>query len=349
MLQTLLLRNFRNYKEETLTFSPKKNLIFGENAQGKTNLIEAISLVTTGRSHRTSHLTECIAFDESFFYLEALFIKDGVEQTVKLYYSRAKRSLTIDGKTRSSFSPLIGINPSVLHTPNDLLLITSTPSLRRKLFDLHISSHDRDYLFALIRYYKAKKQRDHLLKTKIVDAIDCFEEQMSDYAKVIKTKREAMIDQLQPYFSSFAQKLLCNQNLKISFLPSASDTLLQLLQSNRQKEMILGSTLQGPHRDDFAFSIEDKLAKAFASEGQKRACILALRLAEYQRLKTYSKNLLFCIDDMATHFDPKRQERLKEVLEDLDQVILTLPDPDTKLAIADKKFLVTSGRVEACS
>lgn len=349
MLQTLLLRNFRNYKEQTLTFSPKTNLIFGENAQGKTNLIEAISLITTGRSHRTPYLSECISFNESFFYLEALFIKEGIEQIIKLYYSKSKRVLTLDGKTHSSFSPLIGLNPSVLHTPNDLLLISSSPSLRRRLFDLHISSHDKGYLFSLIRYYQAKKQRDQLLKTKTLDAIDCFEEKMSDFAEQIKTKRSSMIEELQPYFSLFAQKLLCNQNLKIAFLPSVEASLLQVLKNNRDKEMILGNTLQGPHRDDFSFSIEDKLAKAFASEGQKRACILALRLAEYKRLKTYSKNLLFCIDDMATHFDPKRQEKLKEALEDLDQVILTLPDPNTKLAIADKKFLVTTGNIEVCS
>lgn len=348
VLQTLLLRNFRNYTEQTLSFSPKKNLIFGENAQGKTNLIEALSLITTGRSHRTPYLSECIQHNKPYFYLEAHFSIEDLEMVIKLYYDKAKRSLSIDGKSYNTFSPLIGLHPSVIHTPNDLLLISSTPSLRRRLFDLHISSHDKEYLNQLIRYYRAKKQRDQLLKTKVVDAIECFEEEMAKCSDILYNKRKQMTQELQPLFSSYAQKLILDKNLKISYLPSTENILLELLKKNRPKEFILGNTLQGPHRDDFTFSIEDKLAKSFASEGQKRACVLSLRLAEYQRLKNHNSTILFCIDDMATHFDPERQKSLKEVIRDLDQVFITLPDPNTKLDIADKTFFVKEGFIHDC-
>lgn len=343
MLKTLLLRNFRNYSEQSILFSPKKNTFFGENAQGKTNLIEAISLVTTGRSHRTFNLSECIGHDKDFFYLEAIFEKDGIEDTVKLYFDKTKKNLQINKDSYSTFSPLIGLYPSVIHTPYDLNLITGAPSLRRKLFDLHLSQQDKKYLKELVYYHQAKKQRDCLLKKKTVETIDCFEEKMDQFASLIIDKRKKIVSELKPLFCEYAKAFLIDKDLHIDYLPSVTN-LLEALEKNRDKEFILGNTLNGPHRDDFSFIIDSKSARTFASEGQKRACILALRLAEYQKLKGQHDNILFCIDDMITHFDPQRQSTLQKVLKDLDQVFISLPDPNPTLE-EGKRFLIENGTI----
>lgn len=344
MLKTLLLRNFRNYSEQLITFSPKKNIFFGENAQGKTNLIEAISLITTGRSHRTFNLSECIGHNKDYFYLEAVFENDAITHTIKLYYDKTKKNLQINKDSYTTFSPLIGLYPSVIHTPYDLYLITGAPSLRRKLFDLHLSQQDKSYLKELVFYYQAKKQRDCLLKKKKKDSIDCFEEKMDQFASLIIEKRKQIVLDLKPLFCEYAKAFLVDKDLQIDYQPSVT-ALLEALEKNREKEFILGNTLYGPHRDDFSFVIDHKSARTFASEGQKRACILALRLAEYQKLKSQHKKILFCIDDMVTHFDPQRQKTLQSVLNDLDQVFISLPDPNPILEEEGKKFVIQEGTV----
>lgn len=344
MLKTLLLRNFRNYTEQKIHFSPKKNFILGQNGQGKTNLIEAICLVTTGRSHRTFDLTECIQHTKTFFYLEAAFEENGQEETIKLYFEKNKKNLSINKNTHSSFSPLIGLHPAVIHTPYDLNLIAGAPSFRRKLFDLHLSQLDKSYLLELIWYMQAKKQRDHLLKHKISQSIECFEEQMDKYGKKVIEKRKKMIEDALPLFSYFTQKFLPEKNSSIDYFPS-TENIIESLEKNRTREFISGATTKGPHRDDFSFLLNDKPARFFASEGQKRACILALRLSEYKRLQELCRPLVFCIDDMATHFDPERQNSLKELLTELDQVFITLPDPNCESFGPENTLLVQNGSI----
>jgi DNA replication and repair protein RecF len=326
MLKTLLLRNFRNYSEQILNFHPQKNSIFGQNAQGKTNLIEAISLVTTGKSHRTHNLYDCIQHQKEYFYLEAIFEKDTVNQTIKLYYGKTKKTLYINKTVHSSFSPLIGLHPSIIHTPYDLQFISGTPSLRRKLFDLHLSQNNTEYLQKLIYYFRAKKQRDVLLKQQKQNSIECFEKKMSEYGHYLMEKRQALITQIQPLFLSYAKKFLTNKESTLNYLPSAID-IARVLEANRHKEFILGNTLQGPHRDEYSFSIDAQPARIFASEGQKKACILAFRLAEYEKLYNKEKHPIFCVDDILTHFDLERQKSLIHILQGCKQSFISFPDP----------------------
>lgn len=352
MLKTLLLRNFRNYSEQKIDFSPKRNLIFGENAQGKTNLLEAIYLVSTGRSFRTPFLSELIQHQKSFFYLEAQIEKNGIEQTIKIYYDRKIKKLTIDGHSFTSFSPLLGLLPSVLHTSQDLSLISGSPSLRRRFIDLHISQHDKIYLHHLIRFYQAKKQRDVLLKSKQTIAMDCFEEQMAEAAIPLIKKRIKMVEEIENDLLSFGKQLSFNQDeprIRYSLSTSSDETqssYQEILKKNREKEFAFGNTIQGPHRDDFYFTLDQKQAKPFASEGQKRSCILALRLAEWKRLFSYTDFAIFCIDDIQTHFDIKRQEALNEELKKLTQVFITIPNPDLNINVPCSKFFIKQGNIE---
>ena len=188
---------------------------------------------------------------------------------------------------------------------------------------------------------RAKKQRDTLLKQQKSYAIECFEEKMAEHGSYLIEKRAFLINQIQPLFISYAKKLLMNKELRLDYIPSSKE-LLRTFQTNRQKEFFLGNTLQGPHRDEYSFNIDNKPARIFASEGQKRACILALRLAEYQKMKENSKYLIFCIDDMITHFDTQRQNSLATILNELKQVFISFPNKPLN-TIEGKQFFIKEG------
>ena len=152
MLKTLYLRNFRNYEEATTTFNSRLNFIWGDNAEGKTNLLEAIYLLSTGRSFRTQHLSELIRTGESFFYLEGECIEQGISQTIKLSFDGKNKRLQLNASTHSSFNPLLGTLPLILHAPTDSELIAGSPLYRRRFLNFHLAQSDPLYVHHLSRF-----------------------------------------------------------------------------------------------------------------------------------------------------------------------------------------------------
>ena len=196
-LLSLYLRNFRNYKEAATTFSPKLNYIYGENAQGKTNLLEAIHLLMTGRSFRTHRLTDLIHFDASAFYLEAHFEKNGVDQVLKLTFDSEVRTIIHNATAIPSFSALLGILNGVIISPEDYELVKGSPVVRRQFLDLQIACESPLYLYHLSRYSRAMKQRNILLRRNKLETIAIWEEQMAESATYLTLKRHETIQQLE--------------------------------------------------------------------------------------------------------------------------------------------------------
>lgn len=327
MLKALYLRNFRNYKEAEIHFGPRLNLFYGDNAQGKTNLLEAIYFIATGKSFRTQHLEELIRSDEPFFYLEAQVVQGGVTQTLKISFDRQNRRLQIDANTFSSFHPLLGILPSILYTPQDIELITGSPAERRRFYNLHLAQSDPLYVHHLSRFWRSMKQRNCLLKSKSREAIDCWESEMAQSAAYLGKARQEMTEELKEPLERLSRSLSSGKEThEIRFHPSSSENYLQQLQKNRPRESELGVTLIGPHRDDLSLLIEGKPARFFASEGQKKTAIAALRLAEWERLsQRVQGSALMGIDDLGLHLDETRQQLLRTSLEKLAQVFVTTP------------------------
>src|SRR5579885_1832498 len=160
MIVSLVLRNFRNYREAHVQFSPGVNLIHGRNAEGKTNLLEALYFLSTGRSFRTSRLDELILKGERFFFLEAVFIKDGIEQTLKVSFDGTSRHLQLNATVYRGFLHLLGLLPHILYTPEDTDLIRGGPNERRRFLDLHLAQIDPLYVHHWLRYNRAMKQRN---------------------------------------------------------------------------------------------------------------------------------------------------------------------------------------------
>ncbi len=331
-LENLRLLNFRSFETLEIAFSPKVNLIHGLNAQGKTNLLEALYFLSTGRSFRTKELTDLIREGAAYFYLEVNFIKDGISQTLKVSFDGKAKNIQHNATAYTQFIHLLGLLPMVLYAPEDVSLIFSGPSERRRFLDLHSAQIDPLYVHHLARYYRAMKHRNHLLKQRTARAIEPWEEMMTHSAAYLMEQRKKAIADLNGALARPMQALTDGQDtLSIEYHPSMKPGVA--FASYRPKELDYGCTLIGPQRDELVIKINEHPAKTFASEGQKRGAIAALKLAEWQRIFRLSEEKpLMGIDDFGVHLDGKRSHFLQEELKNLGQVFITSPCPLETLA-----------------
>ncbi|HEY4832890.1 MAG TPA: DNA replication/repair protein RecF [Waddliaceae bacterium] len=336
MIKTLYLRDFRNYKEATISFSSKINAIWGNNAQGKTNLLEALHLFVTGRSFRTSHLIELIRFGAHAFYLEILFEKNGIEQKLKFSFDGNERKIIHNATPLASLSTLLGILIGVTLSPEDRSLVKGGPSLRRHFLDLLLAQANPLYLHHLSRYVKAMKQRNFLLKKRTLETIAIWEEQMAHAAAFLTHHRSHTVADLEKL--SQAETLASDQITLIyrsqalaatgDNLESLSHYFLRQFEKHRRRECDLGVTLSGPHRDDLSILLHSKEARQFASEGQQHSCVASLKLAQLNWLYALTGRLpILCIDDVSLSFDASREQELYQRMENLGQVFITSARP----------------------
>ena len=351
MLKKLYLQNFRNYTEAEIVFSPGVNWFTGKNAQGKTNLLEAIYLLSCGRSFRTSQLSQLIQTGARYFYIEAAFEKDGVHQSLKLTFDGESRKAQINATSYPHFTPLIGLLPMVLYAPEDVALVGGAPSHRRKFLDLHLAQVDPLYLHHLARFHRSLKQRNELLKKRSEETIEPWEEMMAQSAFYLMNKRETLVVSLEDPLKEMLLAISsgCDE-LKLEYQPSlpysSPAELAQALRKNRRKELHVGATLYGPHRDDVFFSINGLGAKAYASIGQKHSILAALRLCSWDHLKEQTGEIpFFGIDDFGAHLDRQRQHNFEDKLQSLGQIFLTSPSASRDI-FPDKHILeIASGEI----
>lgn len=337
-LKRLLLHNFRNYAQTEVVFSQSVNLIQGENGHGKTNLLEAIHFISTGRSFRAHSLSDLISFGKNFFYLEAEFHKDGIAQFIKVYYDENTRKVQYNQTVHPTLTSLLGILPSILLSPDDLSLVSGNPAERRRFLDIHIAQTDPLYVHHLARYFKAMKQRNYLLRAKSEEAIQAWEQMMAQSASYIILKRRDTVKALKRPSTKWMDVLSRGMDkIDIHYQSSLPIPLKEtdlashfqsIWQKNRPKEMLLGSSQTGPHRDDLSIHLADKPAKTFSSEGQKRSFTSSLRFAQWEQMaETVGYAPILGIDDFGIQLDKERQMALKSHLPKFNQVFLTSPYP----------------------
>lgn len=347
-IKRLLLRNFRSYEELSLSFSPTINSFYGKNGEGKTNILEALYFLCTGRSFRTRKLTELIRQGSSGFYLEAEIFKFGIPHLIKASLSLEKKFLSIDGKQMSSFSPLIGLFPSIYFSPSDTSLITASPTIRRRFFDLHLSQKEPLYLHSLLRYYQALKGKNALLRAKVERELPHFEELMAKEGNSLIQKRGAFLSDLEEGVKEWSSLFSEGKDslafpYHTSLKEPSPEALLSLLQGHRSREFQWGRTLYGPHLEDFTILLNKEPARTYASEGQKRCAIASIHFAEWRILgEQTALSPLMYIDDFAVFLDRHRKEQLLQSLDKLGQVFLTAPD----LIEKGTPFFVEGGKVK---
>jgi DNA replication and repair protein RecF len=336
ILRYLRLYNFRGYEDASIEFSPEINHIVGRNAVGKTSILEAIHLLMCGRSFRTAQNSELIRYNTPSFYLEAAFVKHGIEQVVKLAYDGSQKKILINSTQYYSYTNLLGVLVGVVFTPDDAALVKGVPGGRRQFLDMHISQFDPLYVHYSSRYQRAMKQRNSLLRKGSLSGIFPWEEEMANAAEYLTAKRKQVVGELGVSSQEVYNKLANEEEPLTLFLKSTlakdgdtpvKERFLRIMEKNRFREKDAGITFVGPHKDDVLFGIGGKELKVFGSEGQQRSCVAALRLATWQRLYERSRvKPLMLVDDVGMSLDTMRQKKLSEHLSDLGQVFLTSTD-----------------------
>ena len=338
-LRSLTVRDFRCYDESHFEFSPGINFIYGLNARGKTTLLEAIYLLMTGRSFRALQLKDLIRTDAPLFHVEAQFIKHEIEQLLKFSYNGQERRIAHNSSTSSLTSSLLGILQGVTLTPDDAGLIKGSPAGRRHFLDLQIAQVDPLYVHHLTRYQKAMRQRNVLLKAKSCNSIEGWEIELANSGAYIIQQRRRVTEELQIHIrelhravheSDESFEIRYRSTVDAGAVASIDEIRRYLIEQYRRlrtRELMLGSTLVGPHKDDLEISLQRKDARYFASEGQQRSCVITLRLAEWTRLKQFSIECpLMLLDDVGMSLDVGRRARLFDHLQQLGQVFITSTD-----------------------
>ena len=332
-IKSLAVRDFRLYETARFEFSPQINYILGPNGSGKSTILEALYLLMVGKSFRSTRLQELIREGASSFYLEAVFVKYGIEQSISFLYEGTKKRILYNKRSTARLSELLGILQGVLMVPDDIALIKGGPKERRAYFDLQLVQLDPLYVHFLSRYQGATKQRNALLKQKSCHTIEVWEEEMARSGAYLICRRNEAVQGLLPHARETLSHLTgCREKLDLSYQsqieqPGEAQTAGALrcrLQQMRSRELAFGSSLVGPHKDELIICINEKETRHYGSEGQQRSCVVALRFAEWQRAHKYSGiPPIMLIDDIGMSLDCTRMERLNNRLTDLHQVFIT--------------------------
>lgn len=304
----------------------------GENAQGKTSLLEAISLICTGKSFRSETLSDLIQDGKDTFFIEAELVDEFTSQRVKISVGRESKQVKLGSNTYTTLTPLLGVCPSVFSTPEDLNLIMGSPLQRRRFLNIYLAQKDPLYVHHLSRYTRALKQRNALLKRKKEGGIEIFEAEMAHSGAFLYRRRDEAMKELQNDIQTI-ETHLGPDKISLNYTPSFPETeekYFKHLEKMRRREIEAKTTLYGPHRDDFQFRIQGRLAKLYASEGQKKTALSTLRIAEWQSLSRELESLpMMAIDDFGNSLDGSRLSHLLKFISGMSQVFLTTPTPLT--------------------
>ena len=357
-IKNLSLQNFRNYENEKFTFSEGLNVLFGKNAQGKTNCAEAAFYLCTGTSLRIRHDKQLIRIGEPCAKISAEAENRYGSVTIEADIFEDKRELRVNGGKITKNADLMGHINSVFFSPGELRLIQDGPDERRRFMNMSISQTSPAYYTALLRYNKILDQRNVLLKNRdvelILDTLPVWDEQLCKYAAVIVRKRAEFLEKLAPYAKELhafltdgAEELVISPEKKYEGEEGEiAEKLKKQLGRNYEKDLRLGFTTVGPHRDDIDFFISGKDAKAYASQGQTRTAALSVKLAEVEIFRELSGVYpVLILDDVMSELDlPRRKKLLKRITSV--QTILTCTHAERVLYGAEcRKIRIEDGKI----
>lgn len=361
---SLKTENFRNIESLELLANDGVNVIYGENAQGKTNILEAIWLFTGCKSFRGAKDAELVKFNESVASLSLKFDNETRENIAKLAIQKNKKKAFLNGVELESVTELIGKFYSVIFSPSHLSLIQDGPIFRRRFLDTALCELRPKYVDYLASYRRVLVQRNALLKdlkisAELYDMLDSFDDMLARYAAVIIYDRLGYIKALSEHCDriycgiseqrekmtvSYSREELTSGNLTVKDIYIS---LLESITQARNQDIILKTTTVGPHRDDILIGINSTSARSFGSQGQQRSCALSLKLAESEIIKKVTGQMpVTLLDDVMSELDEKRQDYVLNHIENR-QVFLTCCDPSQVLRMCGgKSFLVKDGRLQ---
>lgn len=408
IIKNVKLKDYRNYSDERVEFAPGVNFLVGDNAQGKTNLLESIYFSAMGKSPKTNKEKNLIRFSSDYSSVTTHFVTNAGDKDIRISLLNNKKSVQINGVSISRLTELIGELNVVYFSPDELKLVKEVPEDRRKFLDISISQFDKDYLMNLIRYEKVLKQRNCILKSSASDSnkieqLALFTPQLIKLASKIIKKRIEFIKKLRIFASNIHKSLTGVESLSIDYsfkvddvlcgkcdiqsnatnkdfdiprgkrdnssatpqrddydvrcsrcgstiddetmLAYLQDKLTKLFRANVQKELQLGYTACGPHRDDIIFKIDDNDCRYFASQGQQRTVALSLILANMEITKNETGEYpVLLLDDVMSELDDTRKNKLLYIVNHY-QTIVTATEMPNKTMNANV-IKIKNGKVE---
>lgn len=358
----LILHNYRNYAKLDIEIKHNLNIFVGQNAQGKTNILESIYVGAMGHSHRTNIDNELIRWQQAGGSISLTFTRQDIENKLSFRFINSQNKEIILNGHKIKSRELIGHLNAVMFSPEDLMLIKGAPSGRRKFLDSEISQASPTYYRNLLQYNRIVSQRNNLLK-KIrenkakPDMLETWDSQMATAAAVVVVKRQDALKKLAMLANLMHRKITnSRENLSIAYMQHGLDQsvnhlkewYIKALADNRVSDIAHGSTSVGPHRDDLIFSVNGINLRNFGSQGQQRTGVLALKLAEIEFIKSETGEYpVLLLDDVMSELDASRREQLLSFIKDKIQTFITATEPkyfsEHKLG---KYFAVTEGKVD---
>ena len=356
IIKSLELKDFRNYKELKIDFDSGVNILYGDNAQGKTNVLEAVYFTATTRSHKSSKDKDVINFDAEEAHIKTIIDKEGLERRIDMHLRRAKsKGIAVDKVRLKKAVELLGILNIVLFSPEDLSIIKNAPSERRHFVDMELCQLDQIYLYDLNNYNKIINQRNRLLKdvhfnSEYRDMIKIWDNQLLSYGIKIINRREKFIEQLNNIIEEIHGKLSGErEKLKIKYAPHVTaDEFEDKLKNSLERDIKLKMTGTGPHRDDFIFYSNDIDIRVYGSQGQQRTAALSLKLSEIELVKQITRdNPVLLLDDVLSELDSNRQTYLLNNIGGIQTIITCtgLDDFVNNRFEYDKVFRVNNGTI----
>ncbi len=329
-IRSIELKNFRNYENLEISFDEGTNILFGDNAQGKTNILEAAYMSGTTKSHKGSRDKEMIRFGEEEAHMKTVVVRGGREYQIDMHLKKNRaKGIAIDKIPIKKASELFGILNIVFFSPEDLNIIKNGPAERRRFLDSELCQLDRIYLADLTNYNKILVQRNKLLKDMIYrpslsDTLPVWDMQLIETGKKIIRRRKQFVDELREIVSDIHYRISGGkEELFLKYEPNIDDIFFEdELSRAKEKDKKLCQTSVGPHRDDLLFSIGDVDIRKYGSQGQQRTSALSLKLSEIELVrKSISDTPVLLLDDVLSELDSSRQNYLLNNISDTQTII----------------------------
>ena len=367
-IKRLKVENFRNLEKLDIEFSDGVNIIYGNNAQGKTNIIEAIYIFSFGKSFRANRDIELLKFDEEYFLSNIEIMKKDRELEMDFGFDKLsnKKMIKVNGVIQKKISDIIGKLNVVVFKPEDIKIVTDAPSVRRKYIDYLISSISKGYLENITKYKKVLEERNNLLKEIKVklkgnrvlekndeDFLDVYDKLLSKLNYEIYNERKRVIEKLNNYIYGIHLKLtenyINNEKLHIKYVSNVEEDIQKMyndLIKSRLNDINKGYTSFGIHRDDYIISINSLDVSIYGSQGQKKSSIISLKLSELKVIEeVIGEKPVLLLDDYMSELDERRRLKFLDIIEDI-QIIITTTH---KISIDGKEntyFYVDNGKIE---
>ncbi len=356
IIKSLEIADYRNYDSLHIDFSSGTNILYGDNAQGKTNILEAIYMSATTKSHKGTKDKDVVNFRKEEAHIRTYLEKEGIETRVDMHLRKNKsKGIAIDGQKIKKAAQLLGLLNVVFFSPEDLSIIKNGPAERRRFVDMELCQLDQFYLYNLNNYNKIVNQRNKLLKDmyfnpSLRDTLNIWDSQLISFGSKIIERRQLFVEQLNEIILEIHRKLSGGrENLVIQYEPDVLiDEYEKKMSLNQERDVKLKQTSTGPHRDDFSFVVEDIDIRKFGSQGQQRTAALSLKLSEIELVKKMTRdNPVLLLDDVLSELDSNRQNYLLSTIGDI-QTIITCTGLDefvnNRFEI-DKVFHIESGKI----